>query len=151
MGFPFSSLSFYSFHSLAIVSCHIILLFLLWYYLVQACWASLGLLFMTQYSHLGLFGILLVGSCIPFVFSWASLAHLLSLALFLTLHSHSFLLTSLGFPGPITLSLILGAHGPAINPLFYLLALLWVYCDLFSLFHVIYHPWVCYSSLFGIL
>ena len=37
-------------------------------------------------------------------FPWASSA------LFLTLHSHGLLLNSLGFPGPITLSLILGVH-----------------------------------------
>ena len=42
-------------------------------------------------------------------FLWASPA------LFLTLHFHGLLLSSLGFPGPITLSLILGVHGLAIN------------------------------------
>ena len=54
---------------------------------------------------------LLVGSFVPFISSWASLAH------FLILHSHEVLLTLLGFFGPITLSFILGAHGLSINPL----------------------------------
>ena len=68
VGFLFSSLSFYSFRSLAIVSCHITLLFLVWCYLVQACWASLGLLLMTQYSHLGLFGCTACGLLRPICF-----------------------------------------------------------------------------------
>ena len=72
--------------------------------------------------------------CIP----WASLA------LFLTLHSHGLLLSSLGFPSPITLSLILGAHGLAINPLLFLLSLLWAYRGPFSLFHIIYCPWFAF-------
>ena len=74
-------------HSLALfsnlcISCHTALLFLLWCYLTQACWASLGLLLifpsMTQYSHLDFLVTVLAGSCVPFSF-WASLAHLLSL------------------------------------------------------------------------
>ena len=48
----------------------------------------------------------------PICFPWTSLA------LFLILHSHGLLLSSLGFPGPIALSLILGAHGLAITPYF---------------------------------
>ena len=47
----------------------------------------------------------------PICFSWASPT------LFLTLYSHRLLLNSLDFPDPITLSLILRAHGFAINPL----------------------------------
>lgn len=54
----------------------------------------------------------------PVCFPWASSA------LFLTLHYHGFLLNSLSFPGPITLSLILGVHGLAINPLIFLFSLL---------------------------
>ena len=55
-------------------------------------------------------------------FPWASMAH------FLILHSHGLLLTLLGFPNPITLSFILGAHGLSINLLlfyFITLSLLW--------------------------
>ena len=79
----------------------------------------------------------------PICFPWASLA------LFLTLHSHELLLGSLGFPGLITLSLILEAHGLAINLLLSLLSLLWVYCGSFSLFHIIYCPWFAFSLFSG--
>ena len=72
-------------------------------------------------------------------FPWASST------LFLTLHSHGLLLNSLGFPGPITLSSILGVHGFAINPLLSLLSLLWACRDPFSLFHIIYYPWFAFS------
>ena len=51
----------------------------------------------------------------PVYFPWASSA------LFLTLHFHGLLLNSLGFLSPITLSLILGVHGLAINLLLSLL------------------------------
>ena len=63
----------------------------------------------------------------PVCFPWASSA------IFLTLHSPGLLLNSSGFPGPITLSLILGVHGLAINPLLSLLSLLWAYRGPFSL------------------
>ena len=72
-----------------------------------------------------------------------------SSALFLTLHSHGLLLNYLGFPGPITLSLILGVHGLAINPLLSLLSLLSAYRDPFSLFHIIYCPWFAFSLFPG--
>ena len=58
----------------------------------------------------------------PICFPWAAMAH------FLILHSHGLLLTLLGFPNPITLSFILGAHGLSINLLlfyFITLSLLW--------------------------
>ena len=74
-----------------------------------------------------------------------------SSALFLSLHSHGFLLNSLGFPGPITLSLILGVHGFAINPLLSLLSLLWSYRGPFSLFHIIYCLWSAFFSLSGLI
>ena len=89
------------------------------------------------HDSMWLFGLcitLLVGSFVPFIFFWASLTCLLSLGFlgpfaflglpwpfFLTLRSHGLLLTPLGFPGPITLSFIFGAHGLAINPLLSLL------------------------------
>ena len=75
-------------------------------------------------------------------FSWAPLV------LFLTLHSHGLLLSFLGFLGPITLSIILGAYGFAINPLLSLLLLLWFCRDPLSLFHIIYYPWFAFFSLF---
>ena len=75
----------------------------------------------------------------PICFPWASSA------LFLTLHFHGLLLSSLSFPGPIKLSLILGAHGLTINPLLSLLSLLWAYCGPFSLLHIIYCPQFAFS------
>ena len=72
-----------------------------------------------------------------------------SSALFLTLHSHGLLLNSLGFPSPITLSLILRVHGLAINPLLSLLSLLWAYCGPFSLFLIIYCPWFVFLSFWA--
>ena len=63
---------------------------------------------------------------------WVPLSHMFSLGcpglvcfpwafstIFLTSHSHRFLLNSLGFLDLITLSLILRAHGLAINPLLF--------------------------------
>ena len=78
----------------------------------------------------------------PIYFSWAFLA------LFLTLHSYGLLLTPLGFPGLIILSLILGTRRLAINTLLSLLALLRACCCPFSLFYITYCPWVCHFSLF---
>ena len=102
-------------------------------------------LFFSQWPSMaiGSFITSLASSCIPFVFPWASSA------LFLTLHSHGLLLNSLGFPGPITLSLILGVHGLAINPLLSLLSLFWTCCVPFSLFHIIYYPWFAFSFFPG--
>ena len=83
------------------------------------------------------------GGLEPVCFPWASLA------LFLTLYFHGFLLNSLGFPGLITLSLILGAHGLAINPLLFLFSLLWACRGPFSLFHIIYCLWSAFSLFLG--
>ena len=93
---------------------------------------------------------------------WAPVSHLLyfghpepvcfpqaSSALFLTSHHHGFLLNSLGFLGPITLFLILGVYGLAINPLLFLFSLLWACSDPFSLFHIIYCPWFAFSLFPG--
>ena len=111
------------------------------------------LLLMTQYDHLGF--VLhclwtLLSHLFPLRHPWSTSFPWASLALFLTLHSHELLLTPLGFPDPITLSFILGAHGLAISPLLSLLALLWACCGLFSLFYITYCLWVCFS-LFGLL
>ena len=103
----------------------------LWaYYLFPSQWLSVSI---------GPFLTLFAGSRVPFP-SWASLAHLLSLGFlspFPILLSHGPLLTLLGFPDPITLYLVLGVDGSSISPLFYLLALLWVYCGPFSLFYIL--------------
>ena len=66
---------------------------------------------------------------------------------FLIPRSYELLLTLLGFPSPITLSFILGAHGLSTNLLLSLLALFRTCCGPFSLFYITYCPWVCYFSL----
>ena len=71
------------------------------------------------------------------------------MAIFLTSHYHGLLLNSLGFLGSITLFLILGVHGLAINPLLSLLSLLWACRGPFSLFHIIYCPWFTFSLFSG--
>ena len=66
----------------ATISCHTTLSFLLRNCLPQSCWASLGLTFIfSQWpsTTIGSFITSLVGSCVPFVFLWASRARLLSL------------------------------------------------------------------------
>ena len=107
-------------------------------FLNDSVWSSGFLLYHLRapVSHL-----FLLGHPWPIYFPWASLA------LFLTLHSRGLLLTHLGFLGRITLSLILEAHELAINPLLSLFALLRACCDSFSLFYIMYCPWVCYFSL----
>ena len=80
-----------------------------------------------------------LGRSRPVCFPWASSAF------FLTLHSPGLLLNSSCFPGPITLSLILGVHGLAINPLLSLFLLLWACGGPFSLFHIIHCPWFAFS------
>ena len=81
----------------------------------------------------------------PICFLWASLS------LLLTLHSHELLLTSLGFPGPITSFLSLGFMGLPLSPCFLCLNYFWTCSDPFSFFYIIYCLWVCYFSLFGLL
>ena len=75
--------------------------------------------------------------CFPWAFS----------AFFLILCSHGLFLIHFGFPSPITSSFILGAHGLSISHLLSFHALLRVCCGPFSLFYIIYCPWVCYFSL----
>ena len=123
-------------------------------------------------SLLGLFGFVayfslnysvwLLGFLLHYL--WAPMSHLFplghpwsicfpwaSLSFFLTLHSYRLFLTPLDFPDLITLSFILRAHALSINPLLSLLALLWVCCGPFSLFYIIYCPWVYYFSLSRLL
>ena len=87
----------------------------------------------------------------PFRHPWPIYFPWVFFILFLTLHSHRVLLTPLGFPDPITLSLILGAHGFAINPLLSLLTLLRACYGPFLLFYITYYLWVCHFSLSGLL
>ena len=78
-----------------------------------------------------------MGSYVPFVFPWASLAHLLALG-FLGLFTNFVFpwdfIDFIGFPRPNYFILILGVYGSAINPLLSLLALLWAYRGPFLLF-----------------
>ena len=123
-------------------------------FLLQSCFASnwVGFFGPAIYSSpngptrplvLMLHYYLLAGSHAPFVFPWTILA------IFLTLHYHGLLLNSLGFLGPITLFIILGVHGFAIDPLLSFLSLLWVCRGSFSLFHIIYCPWFTFSLFPG--
>ena len=80
---------------------------------------------------------LLIGSCVPFVFPWASLAYLLALGFLdsLTNFVFSWAFTDfIGLPQPNYFILILGVYGPVINPLLSLLALLWACRGPFLLF-----------------
>ena len=70
---------------------------------------------------------------------------------FLILRPHGLLLTPLGFPDPIILSFILGAHGLVINSLLSLFVLLRACYNPFLLYCIIYCPWVCYFSLRALL
>ena len=114
--------------------------------MTQSCWASLGQPFTLSPSGLAwplVFS--LMGSCVPFVF-------LLGFLDPFTNSAFSWVFTNfIGLPCPNYLILILGVHGPAINPLLSLCALLWACDGSFSLFYIIYCPWVCYFSLFGLL
>ena len=58
------------------------------------------------------------GLLCPFRHPWPTCFLWAFLALLLTLHSHGLLLTSLGFPGPITLFSSLGFMGLSLTPYF---------------------------------
>ena len=61
---------------------------------------------------------LLCPFCLSLGHPWPTWFRWVSLALLLTLHSHGFLLTSLGFPGPITLFSSLGFMCLSLTPYF---------------------------------
>ena len=61
---------------------------------------------------------LLYPFCLPLEHPWPTCFLWISLALLLTLHSHELLLTSLGFPGLITLFSSLGFMGLPLTPYF---------------------------------
>ena len=85
-------------------------------------------------------------------FSWASLAHLLSLGFLGPFTNSAFpwaFINFIGLPWPNYLILILGVHGPAINPLLSLFTLLWACGSPFSLFYIIYYPWDAISLFPG--
>ena len=133
VGFSSFSLLFCSFHSLATIpaiplcySCRGVI----WLVPAGPLWAYC--LFFSQWLNMviGFILMLLWAFLDPFHCLWALLSHFFllehpwpiyfpwaSLARFLILHTHGLLLTSLDFPDPITLFLILGALGLPINPL----------------------------------
>ena len=92
-----------------------------------------------------------MGSRVPFIFLWASLAHLLALDFLGPFTNFVFPWAFTGFiglPRPNYFILILGIYGLAINPLLSLFALLWACRGPFLLFfHIIHYLWVCYSLL----
>ena len=102
-----SGYSFAPFCSLATISCHTTLSFLLWCYLTQVCWASLGLLLillsMTQYDHWAFYYIacgLLCPIYFPFGHPWpicfpCASSAIFSNSAFLWVFTNSF-----GFPWP---------------------------------------------------
>ena len=96
-----------------------------------------------------------MGSYVPFVFPWASLAHLLALGFLgpFTNFVFPWVFTDfIGLPRPNYFIIILGIHGPAINPLLSLLALLWVCRGPFLLFshHTLPMSLLLTISLFGL-
>ena len=123
--------------------------------MTQSCWASLGLPFTLSPSGLiWPLVFLLMGSCVPFVFSlrhpWLICFIWASSSLLLTLHSYRLLLTSLGFPDPITSFSSLGFMSFPLTPYFLCLHYFWACSGPFSLFYIIYCQWVCYFSLSGL-
>ena len=91
--------------------------------MTQSCWASLGQPFTLSPNGLTWpLVFLFMGSCVPFVFLLGILGLFAFFGLpwpfLLTLHSHGLLLTSLGFPGPLTLFSSLGFMGLPLTPYF---------------------------------
>ena len=82
-----------------------------------------------------------MGSCVLFVFPWASSA------LFLTLYSYGLLLVSLGFPDPVSSYSSLGFMGLPSIPYSLCLHCFRPAAAHSYFFHIIHYPWVCYSLL----
>ena len=86
-------------------------------------------------------------------FSWASLAHLLSLGSLIPFTNSALPwgFTNLGFPGPTTSFSFLGFMGLPLTPYFLCLHYFWTCSGSFSLFYIIYCPCICYFSLSWLL
>ena len=97
-----------------------------------------------------------MGSYVPFVFPWASSAHLLALGFLGSFPNFVFpwaFIDFIGLPWPNYFILILGVYGLAINPLLSLLALLWACHSPYLLFSTSYTAngfAIHYFSLFGL-
>ena len=89
-----------------------------------------------------------MGSYVPFVFPWASSAHLLALGFLGPFTNFVFpwaFTDFIGFPRPNYFILILGVYGPAINPYSLCLHCFGLATAHFYFFHIIRCSWVCYS------
>ena len=120
--------------------------------MTQSYWASLGLPFTLSPSALTWpLVFLLMGSCVPFVFSlghpWPVCFLWASSSLLLTLHSYGLLLTSLDFPDPITSFSSLGFMGLPLTLTFFVCITFEPAMAHSHFFYIIYCPWVCYFSL----
>ena len=124
--------------------------------MTQSYCASLGLSFILSPNGLTWpLVFLLIGSCVPFCFSlghhWPICFIWAFSSLLLTLHFHGLLLTLLGFLGPITSFSSLRFMDLPLTPYFLCLHYFWACTNPFSLFYIIYCPWVCYFSFSGLL
>ena len=93
---------------------------------------------------------LLVGFFVPFIFSWASLAHLLSLTFFDHFSNFAFpwvFTNSFELPWPNYLILHPWDSWACHQLLTFFACITSGLCDPFSLFYITYCPWVCYFSL----
>ena len=77
----------------------------------------------------------------PICLPWASSV------LLLTLYSHELLLTSLGFPGPITHTHLWGLWACHQFPILFACIALGLPWSILTFVHIIHCPWVCYSLL----
>ena len=97
-----------------------------------------------------------MSSYVPFIFPWASLAHLLALGFLGPFTNFVFpwaFTDFIGLPQPNYFILILGIYGLVINPLLSLLTLLWTCHGPFLLFftsHIAHGFATHYFSLFGL-
>ena len=88
-----------------------------------------------------------MGSCVPFSLGhpWPICLPWASSAFLLTLYSHGFLLTLLGFPDPITSNSSLGFMGLPSIPYSLCLHYFRPVATHSYFFHITHCPWVCYS------
>ena len=92
-----------------------------------------------------------MSSCVPFSLRhpWPICLPWASSAFLLTLYSHGLLLTSLGFPGPITSYSSLGFMGLPSIPYSLCLHCFRPTAAHSYFFHITYCPWVCHSLFFS--
>ena len=89
-----------------------------------------------------------MGSRVPFIFLWASLAHLLALDFLSPFTNFVFpwaFIDFIGLPGPITSYSSLGFMGLPSIPYFLCLHCFGLAAAYSYFFHITHYPWVCYS------